>query len=117
MTNRRPKPTGNSKIPPPPGIEAGYDAIIQYHGKYSMDELEKAGYLEEVPPKEIEDLEASAAFQILCEDDLKVKLTRKDYAKLSRLAARKKVAVETLARRWVKMGLREEWNAKRPVKR
>jgi hypothetical protein len=117
MTNRRAKPTGNSKIPPPPGIEAGYDAIIQYHNKYSMEDLEKAGYLEEVPREEIEDLEASAAFQILCRDGLKVKLTRKDYAKLSRLAARKKVAVETLARRWVKMGLREERSAELPIKR
>ncbi len=117
MINRRAKPTSNSKIPPPPGIEAGYDAIIQYHEKYTMDQLEKAGYLEEVPPEEIEDLEASAAFQMLCREGLKLKLTRKDYAKLSRLAAKKKVAIETLAKRWLKMGLREEWKAKSPAKR
>ena len=117
MLNRRTKPTGNSKIPPPPGIEAGYDAIIQYHEKYSMDELEKAGYLEEVLPEEIEDLEASAAFQLLCREGLKLKLNRKDYAKLSRLAAKKKVAIETLAKRWVKMGLDEAWKAASPAKR
>jgi hypothetical protein len=116
MTNRRTKLTGNSKIPPPPGIEAGYDAIIRYHDKYSMDELEKAGYLEEIPPEESEDLEASAAFQILCREGLKFQLTRKDYAKLSRLAAKKKSTVEALAKRWVKTGLREQWKAERSAK-
>src|SRR5260370_23480825 len=72
MKNHRAKFSRNSKIPPPPGLEAGYDAVIQYHDKYSMDELEKAGYLEEVPDEEAEEMAASATFQILCIEALRL---------------------------------------------
>jgi hypothetical protein len=107
VKNHRAKFSRNSKIPPPPGLEAGYDAIIQYHGKYSMDELEKAGYLEEVPDEEAEEMAASATFQILCREGLNLKLNRREYEKLSRLAAKERVDVKTIVKRWIKKGLEE----------
>ncbi len=108
MKNHRIKPSDNSKIPPPPGLEAGYDAIIDYHTKYSMEELEKAGYLHDVSRQEIEELEASAAYQYLFKYGIQVKLARKDYERLSRLAARKGEAIETLVKKWIKQGLERE---------
>ena len=107
MKNHRAKFSRNSKIPPPPGLEAGYDAVIQYHDKYSMDELEKAGYLEEVPDEEAEEMAASATFQILCREGLSLKLNRSEYEKLSRLAAKERVDVKTIIKRWIKKGLEE----------
>lgn len=108
MRNHRIKTRKAKHIPPPPGPGAGYDEIIAYHSKYSLDELEKAGYAKEVPRAEEEELTASVAYRMLCRDGLHVKLPRKDYQLLSRLAARKRTAVETLAKRWIDHGLRQE---------
>ena len=107
MKSHRAKFSRNSKIPPPPGLDAGHDAIIQYHDKYSMDELEKAGYLEEVPDEEAEAMAASATFQILCREGLNLKLNRSEYEKLSRLAAKERVDVRTIIKKWIKKGLEE----------
>jgi hypothetical protein len=95
-------------IPPPPGTEEGYDAIIAYFNKYSTEELEKAGHLVEPPPGELEELMASATFTVLCREGLHAKLSRKDYEQLSRLAVRQDVAVEDLVKRWIKERLRQE---------
>jgi hypothetical protein len=108
MRNHSVRSRNTKKIPPPPGPEAGYDEIIAYHSKYTLDELEKAGYAEEVPQLELEELAASAAYHMLCRDGLHLKLPRKDYELLSRLAARKDIAVETLSKRLIVQGLRQE---------
>ncbi len=110
MKNHLSRLNRNSKIPPPPGLEAGYDAIIQYHDKYSLDELEKAGYLEQVPDEEAEAMAASATFQLLCREGLNLKLARRDYEKLSRLAAKEKVDVRKIVQRWIKERLLEPRN-------
>jgi hypothetical protein len=96
------------RIPPPPGPEAAYDAIIIYHSKYTLDELEKAGYAEEVPREEEEELVASAVYSRLCRDGLHLTLARKDYELLSRLAARRDTALENLVKRWIAERLRDE---------
>src|SRR5438132_8006930 len=101
MRNHRIRSPKAKKIPPPPGPEASYDEIIAYHSKYTLDELEKAGYAEEVPREELEELSASAAYYMLCRDGLLLKLPCKEYELLSRLAARKNTAVETLVKRWI----------------
>jgi hypothetical protein len=98
----------NSKIPPPPPIEAGYQAIIDYHTKYSMDELEQAGYLEDPSPEEVEGITASADFEFLCKNGLHLGLSRKDYEQLSLLAARLDIDVEKLVKKWIRQRLHEE---------
>jgi hypothetical protein len=108
MKNHRAKMGVNSKIPAPPDLQAGLDAIIDYHTKYSMADLEKAGYLLEVPREETEELEASAAYQYLCKYGIHLKLARKDYARLSRLAAHKAKTVQALVKKWIKQGLQSE---------
>jgi hypothetical protein len=108
MRNHGVRSSKAKKIPPPPGPDAGYDEIIAYHSKYTLDELEKAGYTEEVSREEVEDLTASASYYQLCRKGLHLKLSRKDYELLSRLAARKDIAVETLAKGWIVQGLRQE---------
>ena len=108
MKNHRSKAKAAAKIPPPPGPEASYDEIIAYHSTYTLDELEKAGYVEEPSPEEVEELTASATYSLLCEKGLHLKLTRKDYERLSRLAARQDVAPEDLVKKWIHERLREE---------
>ena len=108
MKNERIKRRPVTKIPPPPDLEAGYDAIIAYHMKYSMEELEEAGYLEEPSAEEVEELATSGTYHWLCKYGLHLKLSKGDYAKLSVLAAQKDIAVEKLVRRWIKNQLRVE---------
>ncbi len=57
MTTRRSKARTSKTIPPPPGPEEGDDALIAYLHKYSDEELEKAGYLQEATAEEIAELE------------------------------------------------------------
>ena len=62
------------RIPPPPGADASDDEIIAYHSKYTLGELEKAGYAKEVSREEEEELVASAVYSRLCRDGLHLKL-------------------------------------------
>ncbi len=107
--NQRTMSRGRIKtIPPPPGTDDGYDAIIAYFNKYSTEEIEKAGYLEEVSQEELQDLAASATYELLCKHGLKTKLTRKEYKELSCLAARSDVSAESLAKKWIRERLQKE---------
>jgi hypothetical protein len=108
MNNRKPNNRPGNAIPPPPDPEEGYDALIAYFTKYSTEELEKAGYLEEASREEVEEVTAAATYQSLCETGLHVNLTRKAYEQLSWLAARQDVAVEDLVKKWIRERLREE---------
>src|SRR5438128_2731057 len=81
MKNRQAKTKTAKQIPPPPGPEASYAEIIAYHSKYTLDELEEAGYAEEASPEEIRDLEESAERAI--ERD-QVKGLAKEYPKTDR---------------------------------
>jgi hypothetical protein len=108
MKDTRSKSRRKAKIPPPPGPEASYDELIAYHSKYTLDELEKAGYTEDASPEHIRDVAASATYWFLCRDGVHFKLTRKEYEQLSRLAAQQDVPAEDLVKQWVKQRLREE---------
>ena len=57
MTARRTTTQTSKPIPPPPGPEEGYDALVTYLHKYSLEELEKAGYLQEPTAAEAQALE------------------------------------------------------------
>jgi hypothetical protein len=81
MTNRQPRARKVKRIRPPPEPEEGYDAIIAYFNKYSTEELEKAGYLEEPSPEEIRELEESAERHLEREN---VKGLAKEYPKANR---------------------------------
>ncbi len=61
MTTRRTKATTTKTIPPPPGPEEGYDALIAYLHRYPAEELEKAGYLQEPSAEEIAALDRDMA--------------------------------------------------------
>ncbi len=112
MNNRRTVARQTRPIPPPPDPDKdGYDAVIDYFTKYSTEELERAGYLEEASAGEVEELTASATYWSLCEQGLHLKLTRKNYEQLSLLAARQDVPVEDLVKKWIRERLREECKA------
>jgi len=94
-TTKRPK-----KIPP--GPEATYDELIAYHARYSLDELERAGYAEVPSLEEERGLQAAASYQLLCERGLQIKLSRRDCQRVAELAASLDQDVETLVKGWVK---------------
>jgi len=106
MKNARTKAKPAQRIPPPPGPDATYDEIIAYHSKYTLDELEKAGYAEEPPLGELEDLEASATYELLRNYGLRLKLSRKEAQELARLATKERLTAERLVTRWIKERLR-----------
>ncbi len=108
MKNSRAKAKTAKRIPAPPGPDASYDEIIAYHSKYTLDELEKAGYATEPPPGELEDLETSATYELLREYGVRLKLSRKEAEQLARLAASKQITAERLVERWTKERLRQE---------
>jgi hypothetical protein len=107
MKNYQTRTAHPKRIPPPPDIEAGYDALIEYHQEYSMEELEEAGYLEDASPQHVREVAASATYQLLCHRGLNLKLSRKDYQQLSRLAAWEGVSTEDRVKKWIKQRLRE----------
>ncbi len=106
MNKTRAQRKAADQIPPPPGLEEGYDAIIEYHTKYSMEELEKAGYLEEVSEEEWREVQAAATYQLLCMQGLRLKLARGDCLRLAALAARQDLPVDKLVKLWIKQHLR-----------
>jgi hypothetical protein len=108
MNNRRTIARNNKAIPPPPGPEEGHDAVIAYFDRYSTEQLEEAGHLQEPSAAEVAELVASAAYESLCAHGLHAKLTRKAYAQISRLAAEENVPVEKLVARWINQRLQEE---------
>jgi len=81
MTSRRTTTRASKPIPPPPEPEEGYDALIAYLHKYSLEELERAGYAQEPAPKEVEALEADVSHHLARQ---KVKGLAKDYPKTHR---------------------------------
>jgi hypothetical protein len=91
-----------AKIPPPPDLAEGYEAIIKYHKKYTIDELVEAGHLEEASVEERREVQTAAIFQFLCASGLHIKLTRRECQQLAELAASKNADVESLAKGWVK---------------
>jgi hypothetical protein len=111
MKKIRAKPNTAPTIPPPPGLDEGYDAIIAYHKKYSMEELNEAGYLEDVPAEHQREVQAAATYQLLCLRGLQLKLSRRDYEILANLAAREDLQVEVLVKRWIKQRMREASDA------
>jgi hypothetical protein len=106
MKNHQPKAQGTKNIPPPPGPGATVDELIAYHSQYTLDELERAGYVEDASPQELQGLQASATYHLLRDRGLHLKFTRKECERLSLAAASEAVDVEELVKRWIKQRLR-----------
>src|SRR5438552_13278831 len=96
------KSTTRKRIPPPPGAEAGYDAIIEYYSKYDWDDLERAGYLEEPSPEQVAEAVALTIYKSLCRNGIRIRLGSKDYEQLSKLAACQDISAEDLVKQWIK---------------
>jgi hypothetical protein len=81
MRARRTTGKNSKPIPPPPGPEEGYDALVTYLHRYSLEKLEKAGYLQEPTPKEAQALETDRTHHLARE---RVKGLAKEYPKTQR---------------------------------
>ncbi len=108
MSNRRTKLRNGNSIPPPPRPEQGYDALIEYFTKYSTQELEKAGYLEDASAEDMREAQLAATYDLLRDNGLSVKLSRKECERLVLLAVEQDVSVDELVKKWLKERLRLE---------
>jgi hypothetical protein len=81
MTARRTTTKALKRIPPPPQPEEGYDALIAYLHKYPLEDLEKAGYLQEPTPQEMQALDADMIHHVARQQ---VKGLAKEYPKTRR---------------------------------
>lgn len=55
------RPKKKRIVPPPPPDGASCEELDKYFTEYSWDELEEAGYLQELSPSELEEMERVAA--------------------------------------------------------
>lgn len=101
MSKRKTTTRRNEKIPPPPGPEVGYDAIIAYFDRYPTDELVRAGHLTDPKEEDLQEFEAAGAYELLRSRGIRLKLSAKDCARLSALAASQQLAPDELVRKWV----------------
>jgi predicted HicB family RNase H-like nuclease len=82
--------------------------LIEYFTKYSTEELEKAGYLEEASAAEMRAAQQAATYNLLRDNGLSVKLSRKECERLVLLAVDQDVSVDELVKKWLKERLRLE---------
>lgn len=108
MKNHQSSNNSVAKIPPPPGLGASYDELIAYHARYTLDELEQAGYAKEPTPEHVKEVSASADYWLARRNGIHLKLTPKECEKLSLLAAEEDISVEQLAKKWLKQRLTAE---------
>lgn len=87
MKNNHPK-TAKAILAAPDPDKDGYDAVIAYCMRYSMEDLLKAGHATRVSEAECRELSASAAYELLKKNGLQLKLADPDCQALAELAAR-----------------------------
>ena len=54
------KKTAQANVPPPPGPDATAEELVAYFEKYKLSELEAAGYVHDLTPQELKELEEIA---------------------------------------------------------
>ena len=96
-----PAATSDCDSSPPDPDKDGYDAVIAYCMRYSMAELLKAGHATEVSETEVRAVTASATYQLLHKNGLRLKLTDAECQGLAELAAKWEVRPEEVVRKFI----------------
>ena len=91
----------SKRIPPPPGPDASWEEQSSYFDKYSLDEVEKAGYFQPVNDKKFLDELARSARAQQKREQVNISLEPEQVVQLKRIAKRKHLSPSTLARVWL----------------
>lgn len=110
-TKKKEKP----QIPPPPDAQSSVEDLNAYFEKYSLEELEAAGYVRDLTPAEEKDMEELAAY---CRERIEARKTTRrqlnlamsvtELERFTRYAKRKHIPPSTLAKAWILERLDEE---------
>lgn len=103
------------KIPPPPAANAPADELAAYFEKYGLDELEAAGYVNDLTAEELKDVEELAAS---CQSQIQVRKNARTQLNLAmssdqldrflKYANTKHIPPSTLAKAWILERLDQE---------
>lgn len=103
------------QIPPPPGARASAEELNAYFEKYGLDEMEAAGYVRDLTPKEKKEMDALA---VDCETrvaarktgrtQLNLAMSADQLERFTRYANRKHIPPSTLAKAWILERLDQE---------
>ena len=103
------------KIPPPPAANAPADELAAYFERYGLDELEAAGYVNDLTAEELKDVEELTAS---CQSQIKVRKNARTQLNLAmssdqldrflKYANKKHIPPSTLAKAWILERLDQE---------
>ncbi|MBP9090112.1 hypothetical protein KBI23_03725 [bacterium] len=103
------------QIPPPPAANATADELAAYFEKYGLDELEAAGYVNDLTKEELKDVEelgASCQSQIQARKgartQLNLAMSSDQLDRFLRHASKKHIPPSTLAKAWILERLDQE---------
>ena len=103
------------QIPPPPNADASAEELNAYFEKYGLDELEAAGYVHDLTPREEKEMEKLAAE---CEarvaarragrTQLNLAMSADQIERFTRYANKRHIPPSTLAKAWILERLDQE---------
>ena len=103
------------EIPPPPGAKASPEELAAYFEKYGLDELEAAGYVQDLTAEEQSDVEALAAHcqaqvqaRKSARTQLNLAMSAEQLDRFTRHANKKHIPPSTLAKAWILERLDQE---------
>lgn len=108
------KQSADKRIPPPPGPDASTAQLDEYFTKYSLEDMEKAGYVAELTKSEsawMEKLTKAAKKRVATKKErtqLNLALSPDQLERFTNYANRKHLPPSTLARAWVLERLDQE---------
>lgn len=108
------KKTTTKKIPPPPGPEASPEELSAYFEKYGLEELESAGYVEDLSPAERQEMDRLSAecqgrlTERAARKQLNLAMSAEQLERFTRYANKKHIPPSTLAKAWILERLDQE---------
>jgi hypothetical protein len=109
------KKKAKTDIPPPPGAGASAEELAAYFEKYRMDELEAAGYVQDLTAEEEKDMQTLAVHSQAqvqarkgARTQLNLAMTAEQLDRFTRHANRKHIPPSTLAKAWILERLDQE---------
>jgi hypothetical protein len=102
-------------IPPPPGPEASADELAAYVEKYGLDELEAAGYIQDLTEDEKKDMDDLAVYtrsrveaRKTARTQLNLALSAEQLSRFTQYAQKRHIPPSTLAKSWLLERLDQE---------
>ena len=104
-----------NNIPLPPGVNASAEELSNYFEKYGLNELEAAGYVKDLTPKEKKEMEELAKYSQARvkarknrRTQLNLALSAEQLERFTQYASKKHLPPSTLAKSWILERLDQE---------